>query len=169
MEHNKLQNIASKIANIATGLETKVFYFLSVATLSTILVTWQWLDFSPIGFVLILKTVLLALPVLCWFLFWLLIKELTGLPEQVSELKNLGQTSINTIANIRQGTAKKKSIFGHLFQLISTLREPEILETLLLCSKGAGWLINPFTWFALLFSALVIFGYILVAILTLIF
>jgi len=143
MEHNKLQNIASKIANIATGLETKVFYFLSVATLSTILVTWQWLDFSPIGFVLILKIVLLALPALCWFLFWLLIKELTGLPEQVSELKNLGQASINTIANIRQGTAKKKS--------------------------GAGWLINPFTWFALLFSALVIFGYILVAILTLIF
>ena len=169
MQHNSLQNIAQKIAHIATSLETKVFYFLCCAVVAASFLAWLWLDFSQFGFLFSVKVFLLTVPILCWFLFWLLLKQLIGLPEQVLELKDLGQNSINTIANIQQGTANKKNIFSNLFQLITTLREPEILETLLLCTKGIGWIINPLAWLVLLLSALFLFSYIFIAIILLIF
>jgi len=169
MEQNKLHNIAQKIASIATSIETKVFYFLGFAVFAASFLAWQWFDFNQFNFVFFIKAFLLIIPILCWFLFWLLLKQLIGLPEQVAELKNLGKNSINTIANIQQGTANRKSILSHLFQLITTLREPEILDTLLLCSKGIAWIINPLAWFVLLLSALFLFSYIFITIILLIF
>ena len=169
MEQKKLLTIAKKIASIAHSMETKVCYFLCTSTLAACFIAWHWLDFNHISFGFIAKSLLLFIPILFWLLLWLLLKQLTGLPEQVMELKSLAKNSMTTVADIKQGTASKKNIFSNLFKLAMTLREPEVLETILLCTKGTGLIINPLALLTLFIAAIFMIGFIVSAFLMIIF
>lgn len=169
MNKTNVINVANKVSSIASSMESKVLYFLLLSTISASFIAWQWIDFNTIGVVTIAKALLLAVPLLLWTMLWLLLKQLTGLPEQINELKLLGEESIETASKVSQGTATKRNIFSSLFQLFNTLREPEILQTIFLCTRGIGLIINPFALLALFIFALMMIGFILTALLIIIF
>ncbi len=152
----KLMRVANTIAAIATGLEKKIFYFLLVGITSSVTIAWYWVDFNALSFGTGLKILLLSLPVLIWFLLWNLIKQLTELPQNLSELKEVGEQSISLISNLNQTQEKtpKKSIISGLFRLIKTIREPEIFESILVCTKGLTLLVNPISFVALILSTI---------------
>lgn len=169
MDTDKLLELANNIAGIASSIERKVLYFLVISTLSASFIGWHWIDFSSVNFVLLMKLIFLSIPLFFWFLLWNLIKQLMTLPEKVAELKTLGKESLTLTKEFQQGKAKKRNIFFTLFNLINTLREPEILGTLYTCIKGISLLINPLALAAIFISGFIMLFYIFAMIIFAIF
>lgn len=165
MGTEKLMRVANTIAAIAISIEKKVFYFLIIGIASIATIAWHWIDFSTLSFGLALKILMLSLPVLFWFLLWNLVKQLTELPQNLVELKEVGAESLSLVSNLNQTQKKtpKKSVIASLFRLVKTIREPEIFERIFVCAKGLTLLVNPISFIALILSALAIIIFIFIA------
>lgn len=161
---DKLMKIANTVANTAITIEKKVFYFLLIAIVCASTIAWHWLDFTALlsigSFV---KIILLCLPILLWFSLWRLVKQLTQLPENLVELSSAGEQSLSLVSNLNTEKNSQKSLISNLFSLIKTIREPEIFENIVLCTKGLVLLTNPLSFVALLASAFLIIIFIFVA------
>ena len=135
-----------------------------IAIFACCFIAWHWVDFQGFSITNLLKALFLSLPILLWLSLWSLIKELTQLPDNLTEIKQVGEESLALVAGIQEKETSKKSLFGSLFRLIQTIRDPEIFTTILSCVKGLTLLTNPLSFIALILSVILIVIFILTAI-----
>ena len=169
MNKQELLKIDTSISLLASSIERKVFYFLFIGILSSIAIGWQWIDIDNLSFWSAAKISLLALPIIIWFIFWQVIQQLTSLPETMEELKDTGKNSIELLRSFSTDSLAPKNTFRRVFGIIRTLRNPEIIHSVLACVKGLAILMNPLLLFALFLSCCAILLFAFIALIVLIF
>ncbi len=170
MKKQEILDIASSISHLASSIERKVFYVLLIGIFSTITIAWQWLDFSHLSPWSAIKASILLLPIILWFTFWQVVQQLTTLPEALEDIKETSSDSIQLFNSFSPNSpSSPKNIFSRVFRLIKTLRDPEIIQSVLACVKGLTLLMNPLLLFTLFLSFCAIFLFVIIALLILIF
>ncbi len=138
-----------QVAKLAAKLEAvvTVILVLGLCAVASIGIKLYAPD-SPLWWNL-LKLALPAIPLLIWFVFWLIIKQLADAPQALAQLSTSANSPIaSSINQLRQGSFKQPR---GLFSLLSSMRQVRNtpgLEDLVDALGGIALLANP--WFALL-------------------
>ena len=168
----EISELIDSIANQANSIRRKAFFYLAFGITSAFFIGWHWVNMDQQTVWIVVKVIILALPILIWFLFCHVTKQLIELPQAFEMLEEAGQEGIALIQGLSHSSNTKnqsKAGMSKIFQLVKMLRNPEIFEFVIDSVKGIAILMNPLLLFALLASSVVIFLYALIALFLLIF
>jgi hypothetical protein len=153
-----------QVADVATKLEFMVTAVLLMGVCSVAAIGFKL--YTPEGLLWwnIIKISVFALPLLIWFVFWTVIRQLADAPQEMAEIATGKDNAIgSTFAQMREVSFKEpKGVFS-LLTSVRQLRKTNGLEMVFDTVSGIALLANPIFALAVVLSLLASIGLMLLA------
>lgn len=159
-----LSEWVQQVAVVATKLEFMVTTVLLIAACSVAAIGFKL--YTPDGLLWwnIVKIGVFVLPLLVWFVFWTVIRQLVDAPQEMAEIATYDDNAIGSaLVQMREVSFKEpKGVFS-LLSSVRQLRKTDGLEMVFDTVSGIALLANPVFALAVVVSLLASIGLMLLA------
>ncbi len=162
----KLISLVNRIGEIATGVQSKLTWFLGLGVVATLALAWKFYSVDSALWWNIVKCGFVSLPALIWGFVWLVLNQLSEAPALVAELASADD---GVFSNLDELSIREPNGLRGVFSTLAAFQREDGLEVVFETIGGVSLIANPL--FAIVaFIAMVILGMlILIAPLVLLF